>query len=83
VKAALGEYRPKLADYFARNNGYSDKELAEHLGVSEKRLAELLEWYARRELGMKILDCVKRNGMRAVLTRNSEPRKPPTLSGAF
>ncbi len=58
----LGDFKEKIDDYFEEHNGYTAKELAEHLKVSEERLTELLMWYARLKLGNEILDCVNENG---------------------
>ena len=44
----------------ASNDAYSDERLAKELKTSEKNVKELLKWYARLELGRKILKCVKK-----------------------
>ena len=60
---ALGEYKQKLDDFFKTNNRYTDKMVAECLGIPQsedqklfgnKRVSEILGWYARLELGEKI-----------------------------
>lgn len=61
-KKALGKYKAIIDDYFAKNNGYNDKEMSSELKISESKLAELLEWYARLELGEKIYKQIKENG---------------------
>jgi hypothetical protein len=58
----LGVYKKPLDDFFAENNMYSDETLRKQLDVTEKTVRELLEWYARYELGKKIEKCVKENG---------------------
>ena len=60
--AELGDRKEKLGDYFRAHNGYTDKELAEAVGVKEKELNNVLAWYARLELGEKIRKCVEENG---------------------
>lgn len=59
---ALGEYKNKLDRYFQEHNGYNDRELASYLGVTELKLAELLEQYARYELGVQIRNKVEEQG---------------------
>jgi len=59
---ALGKYKEKLDKFFKNCNGYNDEMLVEKLSVDEKRVRELLTWYARLGLGEKILKCVKKNG---------------------
>src|ERR1017187_9783177 len=46
----LGEFKEKLDDHFAGNGLYNDEQLANALGVSVRKLGELLQWYARLEL---------------------------------
>ena len=71
--AALGDNKGKLDNFFANlNGGYNDEMIAQHLGIEvtddikksypTSKVAELLEWYARLELGQKIRDCVRQNG---------------------
>jgi hypothetical protein len=55
-------YEEKIKDYFDGRMYYNDKEMAKALKVKEDKLRTLLEWYARLELGKKILDCVEKNG---------------------
>ncbi len=61
-KKELGEYEEKLDKLFEKVGGYNIKDVAEELGIKEDKVNKLLEWYARLELGEKILDCVKENG---------------------
>ena len=59
---ALGEYEGKLDGLFKGAVSYTDRELAEALGVDEAKLRKLLEWYARLSLGRKIHACVRDAG---------------------
>jgi hypothetical protein len=75
-EAALGEYQTKLAVFFSPSGegyaGYTDAMLAKYLGIEMKegtnwdardgKINELLEWYARLELGKQILKSVKDTG---------------------
>lgn len=59
----LGEYKEKLDVFFEENPAYSDEQLKEYLGTERPvSVGELLQWYFRLELGMKIKDCVVANG---------------------
>jgi hypothetical protein len=60
-KEALGEHQKKLDDFFVAHNGYNDEMLIE-AGFPKAKVQELLQWYARLELGEKILKCVQDNG---------------------
>ncbi len=59
----LGEYHGLLQSYFATHTSYNRGRLAAELGVSETTLTELLPWYARYELGRKILECIDEHGI--------------------
>ena len=63
---SLREYEKKLNKFFGKGgegyNGYNDKMLEKELKLSEKKVKDLLVWYARLELGEKILKCVKEKG---------------------
>lgn len=61
-KKTLGENKEKLDKFFKGVNSYSDKQIAKKLKKTEVKVKELLVWYARLELGEKILKCVKDNG---------------------
>jgi len=61
-KKALGEYEKKLDVFFERVESYNNEMLRKELNVGEKKVEELLEWYARKRLGEKILKCVKEKG---------------------
>lgn len=58
----LGKYHAKLEEFFKTNESYNDKMLAEGLGLPENEAKSKLEWYARLELGQKILKCLEENG---------------------
>ncbi len=55
--AELGENKEKIDQFFEEKATYNDIELGEYLEVENS--SSLLEWYARLELGEKILKCVK------------------------
>jgi len=61
-KKELGEYKRKLNNFFEDYDYYSDEDLAKKMGVNETKIKELLVWYARLELGLKIQKCVKKEG---------------------
>ena len=61
-KKQLGDHLSKLTAFFNQNNGYSDGELMQYLDVDAEKKQRLLVWYARLELGEKILACVQRSG---------------------
>jgi len=61
-KKELRGYKKKLDDFFKRSGSYNNEKLAKTLDVEESKVAILLEWYARLELGEKILKCVKDKG---------------------
>lgn len=58
----LGEYHTKLDAFFEAHNGYNNAMVSKELKIGESKVRELLEWYARYELGTKIRDCVKEKG---------------------
>jgi hypothetical protein len=61
-KKELGDWKSKLDQFFKENNGYNYKMIEEQLGLVESQARDLLEWYARLDLGTKILKCVQKNG---------------------
>jgi len=61
-KKNLKEYKKGLDDFFEAKNTYNNDELGVYLGTTEDKTAFLLKWYARLELGEKILECVEKNG---------------------
>lgn len=60
--AELGDYKDKLDKFFEGVNGYTDEMLENALGTDKDKTRDLLEWYARLELGEKILKCVEDTG---------------------
>ncbi len=71
----LGKYLKKMDKFFDENECYTDDKLADYLELSivntkmgknvikeSPKTKELLRWYARRILGMKILKSVKKTG---------------------
>jgi hypothetical protein len=62
-KKELGTYHKKIANFFKKNSMYTDSEIAKALKIKDNaKVQELLQWYARLELGEKILACLKENG---------------------
>ena len=62
IKKQLGAYRTKMDEFFKSNSAYTDKALANYLGISEAKVETLLSAYADYELGMKIRKCILENG---------------------
>ena len=58
----LGTWKEKLDKFFKDNNGYNDEMIEDQLGLKKEKSKELLEWYARLELGNQILECVMKQG---------------------
>lgn len=58
----LGEYKDKLDAFFADRTGYNNEDIEKEFELSEDRVKELLENYARLELGMAIKKCVEEKG---------------------
>lgn len=58
----LGKYKNKLDEFFNKHDGYNDEMIVKEFEIPEKKVRELLEWYARLELGEKILKCIKEKG---------------------
>jgi hypothetical protein len=54
----LGKNKAKLDQFFALNNIYNDEMLIE-AGFKKDEIPTLLKWYARLDLGEKILKYVK------------------------
>ena len=57
----LGEEKSKIDKFFDGNEGYTTEMLSDVLNSPEEKIKDLLEWYARLELGNEILECVKEN----------------------
>ena len=58
-KTVLGDWKKKLDTFFENRDSYNDKKLEDVIGLKDR---SMLEWYARLELGEKILKCVEENG---------------------
>ncbi len=60
-KKELGDYKKGLDDFFKTEGatGYNDDMLVKYFKKDIKEIYIKLEWYARLELGQKILKCVK------------------------
>ena len=58
----LKGYKEILEDYFNDKEGYNEQKMAEELEISNEKLREKLVWFARLELGEKILNCLKEEG---------------------
>ena len=59
---ALGEYKEKLDKFFKDCDSYNDIQIAKKFKIEEEKVKDLLVWYARLELGTKILKCVEETG---------------------
>lgn len=62
-RCELGDYKEAFDTFFKKNNGYNNDMLVKEVCGNPKRCLELFEWYARLELGLKILKCVEDNGI--------------------
>jgi hypothetical protein len=58
-KCKLNEDKQKLDKFFEKNDAYNDEMIMKCLNVTKEKAKEQLKWYARLELGEKILKCVK------------------------
>ena len=58
----LGDYKEKLDEYFGKINSYNPDELAKHLGVGVSKYRDLIQSYARLQLGNQIKVCVWERG---------------------
>lgn len=61
-KLALGKYKKKLDEFFKDKAGYNEAMLVQEFGISKAKVSDILEWYARLELGEKILSCLEETG---------------------
>jgi len=59
----LGGNKLSLDKYFDERMGWNDEDLAKYLDTDKDSVKPILKWYARLELGEKILNCVEENGM--------------------
>ena len=62
IEKLLGNHLKQLNDFFAKNNGYNNVELAKELGISEAKLNNILSDYADYELGKEIEKSIIKNG---------------------
>jgi hypothetical protein len=62
IKQNLGDYLPKLEQFFSERNGYTDEVLAEYLGVEYITARFLLSEYADLDLGLKIEKAILEDG---------------------
>jgi len=61
-EARLGTNKEKFDEFFNSRNTYNEGIISKFLKVSLIEAQELLGWYFRYELGVKIRDCIKENG---------------------
>lgn len=67
-REALGVNKKRLDEFFSKHNGYNDEMIIEHWkkehneDINEEYIRNLIGWYARLDLGSKILECVEKNG---------------------
>ena len=55
----LGSWNEKLDKFFKENNGYNDEMLEKQIGLIQNKSQEVLQWYARLQLGRQIKKCVE------------------------
>jgi len=60
-KKELGDFKEKLDKFFKKNAGYDDEMLVKEFEIRIEKVKDLLEWYARLELGEKIKKCIVKN----------------------
>ena len=60
---ALGEHEQELKEFFEKNYGYNDEMIVNQTSILANQVDNLLMWYARKELGVKILKCVEEQGL--------------------
>ena len=58
----LGEWYPKLDDFFKTNDTYNEEIIQEAIGIPKNQVNYMVRWYARLELGQKIKSCVEEDG---------------------
>jgi len=54
----LGKNLKTLDKFFSENNGYNEDMIVEQTDIKKEDIPNLLKWYARLDLGMKIRDCL-------------------------
>jgi hypothetical protein len=62
IKENLGDYTPKIKEFFSLFEYYTIDELASHLNVDKEKAGYLLSEYADLELGEKIEMCILEKG---------------------
>jgi len=64
----LGVNQERLDQFFKDNDGYNNHMIIEYfkekfdVEIKDKDVQKMLEWYARKHLGVKILECVEKTG---------------------
>ncbi|MBU0847055.1 hypothetical protein KKH23_07665 [Patescibacteria group bacterium] len=58
----LGSFKERLDNFFEDKNGYNNEMIEDELKIGSEKVKELLEWYARLNLGEKIAKCIEENG---------------------
>ncbi len=58
----LGKYKEGIEKFFNTHDCYNDEQIMKDLKITKEKVKELLTWYARLELGLKIQKCVEDNG---------------------
>lgn len=62
IENKLGSVLEKLDKFFDENSSYSDKRLAEYLGMTEDKMRYCLSDYADYKSGLQIKECLEREG---------------------
>ena len=57
----LGKNKKILDKFFKDNNGYNDDMIMNQTNIPMRKIPHLLSWYARLDLGNKILNHLKEN----------------------
>ena len=58
----LGQALPKLDDFFSKHEVYNEQDIEMETGIKKEDIRKLLTWYARLELGMKIVKRLRIKG---------------------
>lgn len=58
----LGDYKEKIDQFFKEHDSYNNEMLEEYLKLGKETTRNLLTWYARLDLGLKIQKCIKEDG---------------------
>ena len=61
-KSNLGKYEKLLDLFFEKNNAYNDEMISKELNIDLILVKKLLVYYSRLELGIKIKECVMKQG---------------------